>query len=405
MNLEARTLSAVLNDKQMHVLMQANVSSLLRTHNDIWEFVRNYYDTTQTVPTPSLVVEKFPSFEYVADTGATKYHLDELRGEFLNDSVRSALRKAAEQVQDGKAMDALSTMTTASSEITRATSTVRDLDATNVDAALAHFKQVRELRDSGSYGIQTGLKGFDTCLPSGITPGQFGVFLAYPSIGKSWMMQYFAVQAWKSGKTPLIISLEMTEAEVRTRLFTIQGEGVWSHHKLSGGYVDDDDFEMWASKKFKGKPPIHIVSTDSMDGSVKPTTVGAKIDQYRPDIVFIDYLNLMDPNEKVVGDTPKMKALSRELKLLALNKNVPLVAISSATPDDATDMSSVPQLGQVSWSKQLAYDADWLIAFGRQPGDNIMECVFRKNRNGFLGEFLLLVDFDKGMFVYKEFSD
>jgi len=97
--------------------------------------------------------------------------------------------------------------------------------------------------------------------------------------------------------------------------------------------------------------------------------------------------------------------LSRDLKQLALNKNIAIVAISSATPDDATDMNSVPQLGQVAWSKQIAYDADWLIAFGRQPGDNIMECVFRKNRNGFLGEFLLVVDFDKGMFIYKEYGD
>lgn len=405
MNLEARTLSAVLNDKQMHVLMQANVNSLLKTHNDIWDFIRDYYDQNQSVPAVSLVKERFPSFEYMTDTGATKYHLDELRNEFLNDSVRYTLRKAAEQVQDGKAAEALTTITVAASEITRATSTVRDLDATNIDSALAHFKQVRDLRDSGSYGILTGLRGFDAVLPSGITPGQFGVFLAYPAIGKSWMMQYFAVQAWKNGKTPLIISLEMTEQEVRTRLFTIQGEGVWSHRKLSGGYIDDGDFTLWAGKKFLGKPPIHIVSTDGLDGTVTPATIGAKIDQYRPDIVFVDYLNLMDPNAKVDGEIQKMKALSRELKQLALNKNIAIVAISSATPDDATDMSSAPMLGQVAWSKQISYDADWLIAFGRQPGDDVMEVVWRKNRNGPLGEFLLQVDFDKGMFLYKDFPE
>jgi replicative DNA helicase len=404
MNLEARVLSAVLNDKQIHALMEANVDALLKTHNDIWDFIRDYYDQNQSVPAVGLVKERYPSFEYMKDTGATKYHLDELRNEFLNDSVRGTLRKAAEQVQDGKPAEALVTMTVASSDITRATSMVKDLDATNIDSALAHFQQVRDLNAKGAYGILTGLRGFDVCLPSGITPGQFGVFLAYPSIGKSWMMQYFANQAWKTGKTPLIISLEMTEAEVRTRLFAIQGEGVWSHRKLSSGMVDDGDFAMWAAKKFAGKPPIHIVSTDGMDGRVTPATIGAKIDQYRPSIVFIDYLNLMDPNARVDGETQKMKALSRELKQLAQQKKVAIVAISSATPDDATDMNSVPQLGQVAWSKQIAYDADWLIAFGRQPGDNIMECVFRKNRNGPLGEFLLVVDFDHGMFVYKEYD-
>ncbi len=60
-------------------------------------------------------------------------------------------------------------------------------------------------------------------------PGQLGVFLAYPGIGKSWLSLYFAVQAWKQGRSPMIISLEMSEVEVRNRVFAIMGEGVWSH--------------------------------------------------------------------------------------------------------------------------------------------------------------------------------
>jgi hypothetical protein len=31
--------------------------------------------------------------------------------------------------------------------------------------------------------------------------------------------------------------------------------------------------------------------------------------------------------------------------------------------------------------------------------------VFRKNRNGFMGEFLVQVDFDKGWYKYKDFED
>ena len=55
MNLEAKVISATLNDKQIHVLLQANVDTLLRTHNDIWEFVRNYYEQNQTVPPANIV--------------------------------------------------------------------------------------------------------------------------------------------------------------------------------------------------------------------------------------------------------------------------------------------------------------------------------------------------------------
>ena len=240
--------------------------------------------------------------------------------------------------------------------------------------------------------------GFDNYLPAGITPGQFGVLLAYPAIGKSWMALYLAVQAWRNGKSPLIVSLEMTEAEVRNRIFAIIGQGMWSHRKLSSGNVEIDMFKKWAEKTFANKPSIHIISNDGI-GEVSPSVLRGKIDQYKPDIVFIDYLQLMQDNAGTSqNETVKIKNLSRELKLLAISEQVPIIAIASATPDDASDLESVPQLGQVAWSRQIAYDADWVLAMGRQQNSDALECAFRKNRHGFLGDFIMFADFDKGKF-------
>jgi replicative DNA helicase len=402
-NLEAKTLSAVLNDKQVHVLLQANIDTILRTHNDVWGFVRNYYEQNQTVPPASIVKEQFKDFEYTSETGSTKHHLDELRTDFLNDNIKIMLRSAATDVQDGKATDALNNLVTETANLKRITSTVRDLDVSDVDDAVAYFENIKKLQESGMHGIYTGLAGFDNYMPAGITPGQFGVLLAYPAIGKSWMALYLAVQAWKHGKSPLIISLEMTEAEVRNRLFAIIGNGMWSHRKLSSGNVEIDMFKKWMSKTFDGKPSIHIISNEGL-GEVSPSVLRGKIDQYNPSIVFVDYLNLMTSNTRTESEVVKMKNLSRELKLLAISEEVPIVAISSATPDDVTDMNSVPTLGQTSWSRQIAYDADWLLALGRAANSDVLECVFRKNRNGFLGEFMVQVDFDSGRFIYKDFE-
>jgi len=403
MNLEAKTLSAVLNDKQTHVLLQANVDTLLRTHNDVWDFIRNYYEQNQTTPPVDVVKQKFRDFDYTSETGATKHHLDELRTEYLNDNVKIMLRSAATDVQDGKANEALDRLIGETANLKRITSTVRDLDVSDVDDAVAYFENIKRLQESGTHGIYTGLAGFDNYLPAGITPGQFGVLLAYPAIGKSWMALYLAVQAWRNGKSPLIVSLEMTEAEVRNRVYTIIGQGMWSHRKLSRGDVEIDMFKKWMHKTFDGKPSIHIISNEGI-GEVTPSVLRGKIDQYKPDIVFVDYLNLMSANQRTDNEVVKMKNLSRELKLLAISEEMPIVAISSATPDDVTDMNSVPTLGQTSWSRQIAYDADWLLALGRAANSDVLEAVFRKNRNGFLGEFVVQVDFDSGRFVYKDFE-
>ena len=403
-NSEAKVISAVLNDKQIHVLLQANLDNILRTHNDVWNFIRHYFDINGSVPPTSLVVEKFRDFQVIPDIGATKHHLDELQTEYLNDSLKDILRTAATDVQGGNGGQALEQLITKTSELKKNTSAIRDVDVTDLDSAVAYYENVQKMKESGQVGIKTGLPGFDNYLPSGIMPGQLGVFLAYPGIGKSWLALYFAVQAWKQGRSPLIISLEMSETEVRNRVFAIMGEGLWSHRKLSNGEVEIDMLKKWHASKLDSKPAFHIISNDS-GGEVTPSVIRGKIDQYKPDFVVVDYLQLMSPNQKSDNETVRMKNLSRELKLMAISEEVPIIAISSATPDDVKDLSSAPTLGQTAWSRQIAYDADWVMALGRATNSDIIECVFRKNRNGFMGDFLVQVDFDRGYYKYKDFEE
>ena len=403
-NTEAKLISAVLEDKQVHVLLQANVDNLLRTHNDVWDFIRNYFEHNSAVPPVSLVVEKFRDFEPISGIGATKHHLEELQSEYLTDSLKDILRSAAGDVQQGEGNKALDNLITQTSELKKNTSAIRDIDVTDLESAIAYFENLKVQQAAGHVGIKTNLPGFDNYLPSGIMPGQLGVFLAYPGIGKSWMALYFAVQAWKQGKTPLVISLEMSETEVRNRVFTIMGEGLWSHRKLSNGDVEMDMLKSWHAKHLQGKPEFHIISNDQ-GGEINPSVLRGKIDQYKPDFVIVDYLQLMAPNQKSDNETVRMKNLSRELKLMAIGEEVPIIAISSATPDDVNDLSTVPTLGQTAWSRQIAYDADWVIALGRGTNSDVIECAFRKNRNGFMGDFLVQVDFDKGYYRYKDFED
>lgn len=322
---------------------------------------------------------------------------------YLADALKNVLRKSANFVQSGENSSALNLLSSEVSNIARITSRVKDVDVTDIDDAVAHFDYVQKMAAEGRVGIRTGIKSLDICLPMGIADGQLGIMLAYPAIGKSWLALHLAAQAWKVGKKPMIISLEMTEKEVRNRIYTILGDGKWSHRKLSSGDVDREEFAAWADENLKDKPKFKIISMDG-ESAMTPNLVRGKIDQYKPDIVFIDYLQLMTDNGNTSGsEVIKVKNLSRELKLLAISCNLPVVAITSATPDDAQDLESVPQLGQVAWSKQIAYDADWILAMGRKAHSTALEVAFRKNRNGSLGDFIMNVDFDSGRF--KEVFD
>jgi replicative DNA helicase len=377
---------------------------LLRTHTDVWEFIRTYSEKNQCVPPIDIVVEKFRDFVPVSGVGSTKHHLEELQAEYLNDMLKDILRTAAGEVQGGNGRVALEQLITKTSELKKNTSAIRDIDATDLDSAIGYFEMVQKQKENGQTGIRVGLKGFDDYLPAGIMPGHLGVFLAYPGIGKSWLALYFAVMAWKQGKSPMIVSLEMSETEVRNRVLTIMGDGTWSHRKMSNGEIELDTLARWHKLHVEGRPEFHIISNDS-GGEITPSVIRGKIDQYRPDFVVVDYLQLMSPNQKADSETVRMKNLSRELKLMCISEEIPIIAISSATPDDVKDLASPPTLGQTAWSRQIAYDADFVLALGRAVNSDVIECVFRKNRNGFMGEFLVQVDFDRGYYKYKGFDD
>ena len=149
----------------MHVLLQADVEKLLRTHGDIWEFIRKYFEINQAVPPKDLVVEKFRDFAVDENIGSTKHHLEELQGEYLTDSLKDILRVAAGEVQSGEGNKALEELITKTSELKKNTATIRDIDVTDFESTLAYFENVKAQRALGITGIKTNLPGFDNYLP------------------------------------------------------------------------------------------------------------------------------------------------------------------------------------------------------------------------------------------------
>jgi hypothetical protein len=161
-NTESKLITAVLQDKQIHVLLQANVENLLRTHGDIWNFIRLYFENNSSLPPSDLVREKFRDFDPVPGVGATKHHLEELQGEYLRDSLKDILRSAATDVQQGEGNKALENLITKTSELKKNTAAIRDIDVTDLESAIAYFENVKKQQELGHIGIKTGLPGLTT---------------------------------------------------------------------------------------------------------------------------------------------------------------------------------------------------------------------------------------------------
>jgi len=401
-NTEATLISAVCKNKDISTLLADNVDELFTSHKDIWEGLKSYYYKFKAVPEAGILLEKFKDFEIDTNVKAeTGYYLDKLKNEYLSNRLKNIILKSGSMLKEDAASRVLSEMQAQLAGLSKFTSNVRDLDVTDADNAIKHFEatKIRSAEMGGSPGIKTGFQAIDLAYPTGMAPGHLIVAIGWPGRGKTWFTSYLACKAWEQGFKPMIVSLEMSPENMRDRIYTMLGSGLFKASELATGDINVDDFRSWSNKKFENKNGFVLVSNEGM-AEVTPATIQGKIDQHKPDLVILDYHQLFSDNKKSMGATERNMNISREFKMLAMTNNIPVIDITAATMDDVSDQDNPPMLSQVAWSKAIEYDADMAIAIHKYTGTQMVEVVSRKNRHG--QEFGMYLDWDINRGIVKE---
>jgi replicative DNA helicase len=404
MNTEAAVITSVCKNKDISTILADNVDEIFQSHRDVWEGLKSYYYKFKSVPEVNVLTDKFRDFEPVNVTAETGYYVDQLKNEYLSARMRNLLMKSGASLKDNAAARVLSDMQSEIASLSRLTNNVRDVDLTDYELAEKHILAVQERSAimGGSPGIRSGFTALDLAYPTGMAPGHLIVAIGWPGRGKTWMTSYLACKAWEQGFKPMIVSLEMSPENMRDRIYTMLGSGMFRASDFSRGQINIDDFHHWAKKRFDDKNGFILVSNEGTN-EVTPQTVQGKIDQHRPDLVICDYHQLFNDTKKSNSEVERNRNISREFKLLAVRNNIPVIDITAATMDDVSDQDAPPLLSQVAWSKAIEYDADMAMAVHRHPDTNIIEVVSRKNRHGTDFAFYLDWDIDRG--IVKEIYD
>jgi replicative DNA helicase len=404
MNTESAVITSICSNKDISTVLAENIDEVFTSHRDVWEGLKSYYLKFKSVPDISVLTEKFKDFEPAKVKGETAYYLDQLKNEYLASRLRNLLLTSGASLKTEASARVVAQMQHELNSLGRLTANVRDVDLTDYKEAAKYFEAVRTRSDAmgGSPGIMTGFKAIDYAYPTGMAPGHLIVMIGWPGKGKTWFSSYLACKAWEQGFKPMIVSLEMTPENMRDRIYTMLGSGLFKSSDFARGSVDITQFEDWGSKKFLDKNGFILVSNEGA-GQVTPTTVQAKIDQHKPDLVILDYHQLFADSNNSKAPTERNMNISREFKMLAMRNNIPVIDITAATAEETADHDSPPMLNQVAWSKAIEYDADMAIAIHKNPDSNIMEIVSRKNRHG--TEFGLYLDWDLNRGVVKEVYD
>jgi replicative DNA helicase len=396
----AKAIKAVIHNKDVAEMLSED-KEIFGAYAPSYEFIVDYYGKHSSVPTISLLEEKFGDdlFDEVPDVdGATRHYLNELRDTYLRDNIVEMLDKVSRAVNKKRPSEVLDAMAAKVADLSKHATRSSDVDITDIEEAIKEFKAIRKDQAEGRGGIMTGLEVWDEYVPGGAQPGQYIVMIGYSSKGKSWMGGKIMSNMYKQGKSVLIISLEMSAKQQRNRIYAMLGQGKFNMRDLQTAVVTDEQLTDFGEDELGTGGKI-IVATAEGGADMTPNIIRGKIEKYKPDVVLIDYLQLMTDNSKSREMTPRMMNLSRELKLMAGSVKIPVFAISAVTDDETKKQNTPPTGMQVAWSKGIMYDADIVVANHLYDGTTRMELAARKNRDGELFNMWFEVDLAHGIFT------
>ena len=212
--------------------------------------------------------------------------------------------------------------------------------------------------------LKFDLSYFNRITKGGLPPKTLNVALAGTGVGKSLFMCHLAASVISQGKNVLYITLEMAEERIAERIDA----------NLLDVTIDDlydMPKEIYDNKisKLQNRVNGQLIIKEYPTAAAHAGHFKSLMDElalkksFKPDIVFIDYLNICSSSRFKGGNISSyfyVKAIAEELRGLAVRYDVPIVSATQTTRTGY--MSSDVGLEDTSESFGLPATADFMFA-------------------------------------------
>lgn len=233
-------------------------------------------------------------------------------------------------------------------------------------------------------GIPSGFKVLDD-MTSGFQKSEFIVIGARPSIGKTALATTMAAHIAIKLKVPVgFFTLEMSSMALLQRL--LAAEGRIDSKKIRSGILKPADFsKLTEAAAAIYDAPLFIDDSPNMKLlDLRAQARRMKV-QERVEIIFIDYIGLIEPETK--GNVPRheqVAEISRSIKALARELEIPVVTLSQVGRQVE---GKEPTLADLRESGSIEQDADVVIFLHRlRESDKDAE----QNRRSFVETDLII---------------
>ena len=184
--------------------------------------------------------------------------------------------------------------------------------------------------------IPFDLDFFNRITKGGFPPKTLNIALAGTGVGKSLFMCHMAANCLSQGKNVLYVTLEMAEERIAERIdANLMNVSMEDLQDLPKKMFTDKMSKI--TKKTTGKLivkeyPTATAHSAHFRGLIKELAIKKS---FRPDIIFIDYLNICASSRfkgaQNVNSYMYVKAIAEELRGLAVETNVPIMSATQTT--------------------------------------------------------------------------
>jgi replicative DNA helicase len=321
---EHRLVSKVIRDRDINPALQRNVTDswfLDDENKKVWAFVRKHYGEYSEVPTATTVKDHYPNYKVLDVQDNIEYLLDTMvdfrRRLLTRQGLETAIGELQENNHDAALLAMEATITRVNEQGVLGTHEV-DLSKNTEQ----RYKDYQALQNQQFLGIPTGFEKIDEAT-AGLQGGQLITVIAPPKTGKSQIALQIAINTHQLGKTPMFQSFEMNNHEQQQRHDAMRAH--ISHGRLRRGKLLPEEEARYIDSlnEMEKQHSFHLV--DAVNG-ITVSALSAKIEQCKPDIVFVDGVYLM--LDEITGEmnTPQaITNITRALKRLAQRIDKPIV--------------------------------------------------------------------------------
>lgn len=235
-------------------------------------------------------------------------------------------------------------------------------------------------------GLTTGFTDLNKQL-NGFQPTELVILAARPSMGKTALVCNIAESAAATGTAVLMFSLEQSKLELAERLLCIKAK--LNGHRLRAGELDE--VELDKLKEAAGELSQMPIFIDDAPGRTMAQMAAICRRLKRRDnlgLIIIDYLQLIEPEDKKAPREQQIALISRRLKFLAKEIEAPVVALAQLNRGVELREDKRPRLADLRESGSIEQDADVVMFLHRpaaydpedRPGE--ADLIIAKNRNG-----------------------